>query len=70
MLTAATPTQTDLRCYLYPVRLIFPDGSDFEVLAAEMPLSGQTIGCLIGRDVLARCVFTYDGPANQFSLSF
>ena len=40
---------------------------DFPVL--EAPLAAQGIQGLIGRDVLSRCVFIYDGNANNFSLS-
>ena len=25
---------------------------------------------LIGRDVLAKCTFTYNGPANSFTLAY
>ena len=52
----ATPTQ---RLFLL---------EDFPVL--EAPLAAQGIEGLIGRDVLSRCVFVYDGTANTFSLSF
>lgn len=41
---------------------------DFPVL--EAPLSAQGIEGLIGRDVLSRCLFVYDGNANTFSLFF
>jgi hypothetical protein len=35
----------------------------------EAPLQGQIIQCLIGRDLLARAVLTYIGPANTFLLN-
>lgn len=41
-----------------------------EVVALGTPLEGQSIQCLIGRDVLRRAVFVYTGYTNTFSLSF
>ena len=35
----------------------------------EMPLQGQHVQCLIGRDVLADAVLVYLGESNRFSLS-
>ena len=32
--------------------------------------SGQGIDGLVGRDVLTRCVATFDGPARRFTLVF
>lgn len=62
---------------LYPVRLMFPGtGLDIEFgQAAGVNLTGQVVGghqivALIGRDVLAGCVLTYNGPGGMFSLSF
>jgi predicted aspartyl protease len=54
----------------YTVRLFFPHGVEIEVLAVEMPLQGQHIQCLLGRDVLADAVLVYLGESNLFSLSF
>jgi hypothetical protein len=33
-------------------------------------LAGQGIQVLLGRDVLAQCLFIYNGPANSFTLAF
>lgn len=38
------------------------------VIASDLSLQG--IDALVGRDILARCLFVYDGPANMFSLAF
>lgn len=65
-----TPSTTNLRCYEYVVRLIFPNNVIFETTAIEAPLQGQHIQCLVGRDVLAQGVFLYIGYTNLFSLSF
>lgn len=65
---------------LYPVRLEFPgEALDLEFNSvAGVDLSGQlaTVGghdvqiiVLVGRDVLADCVLTYNGPGGFFSLS-
>ena len=44
----------------------------FEVLCEviECELASQGFFALIGRDVLSRCVLTFDGPANRFILKF
>ena len=38
------------------------------VIASDLSLQG--IDALVGRDILVRCLFVYDGPANMFSLAF
>ncbi len=40
------------------------------VPVVEAVLAPQGIGGLIGRDILAYCLFMYDGPANLFILGF
>jgi hypothetical protein len=56
----------------YDVTLAFgegqPDPLTITVLAIEADLITQGFDALIGRDVLSRCMLTYDGPANGFSL--
>jgi hypothetical protein len=37
---------------------------------AELDLGTLGYDALIGRDVLARCVLTYDGPAGSFTLGY
>lgn len=39
-----------------------------EVIEADF--AHQGFFALIGRDVLARCVLTYDGPSSRFTLDF
>lgn len=36
----------------------------------ESDFASEGFFALIGRDILRRCVFTYDGPADAFSLAF
>jgi hypothetical protein len=36
----------------------------------ECDFASQGFFALIGRDVLRRCVLTYDGPADSFTLAF
>ena len=66
--TAGTVTQANL----YNVRLgITSMGrviGEFAVL--DIPLEGQNLDCLIGRDVLSRATFVYQGFGNTYSLSF
>lgn len=65
-----TPSSTNVACYEYLVRLLFPNNVLVEATALEAPLQGQHIQCLIGRDVLAHGVLVYIGYGNLFSLSF
>lgn len=65
-----TPSSTNVPCYEYLVRLLFPNNVVAETTAIEAPLLGQHIQCLIGRDVLAHGVLIYIGYGNLFSLSF
>jgi predicted aspartyl protease len=65
----STPSSASVPCYQYSVRLLFPNNLIFETIATEIPLKGQQIQCLVGRDVLAHCVLVYTGYINQFTLS-
>lgn len=65
-----TPSSTNVACYEYSVRLIFPNNVLWEGQVLEAPLQGQHVQCLIGRDVLAQAVLIYIGYGNLFSLSF
>jgi predicted aspartyl protease len=40
------------------------------VRALEANFPNHRIDCLIGRDILQHCVFTYDGPKKEMRLSF
>jgi hypothetical protein len=42
--------------------------ADWIVTELDLSLLGHQ--ALIGRDVLSRCVFTFNGPANTFSLTY
>jgi len=54
----------------YEVDVEVPNVGLFPRIAAiEAALSAQGIQALIGRDILARCLFVFDGPANSFSIS-
>jgi predicted aspartyl protease len=65
-----TASHANVRCYQYPLRILFPRNVVAETLAIAAPLQGQNIQCLIGRDLLRHGVLTYIGYANQFTLSF
>ena len=65
-----TPSSTNVPCYEYLVRLVFPNNVVVETTVLEAPLQGQNIQCLIGRDVLAHGVLVHIGYGNLFSLSF
>jgi hypothetical protein len=62
--------------YLAGLRIEHPSGNprlDFVIPAVEIvehDLGAINYDVLIGRDILARCQFLYDGPANSFSLIY
>ena len=67
----ATPSSAAHACNVYDVSLTFPNGVGIAVITViEVPLEGQIIQGLIGRDVLAHCILIYSGYTNTFSLSF
>lgn len=66
-----TPNSTNVACEAYTVGLIFPNGVGIDgITVIELPLQGQNIECLLGRDVLSQAVLTYVGFSNTFTLSF
>ena len=65
-----TPSSTNVECYEYAVRFVFPNNVVVEGTVIEAPLKGQHIQGLIGRDVLQHAVLVYIGYAGQFTLSF
>jgi len=65
-----TASHVDVECYKYIVKILFPNNVIFETSVVAVPLSGQNIHCLIGRDILGFAVFIYNGYTNSFTLSF
>lgn len=65
-----TPSSTNVPCYEYFTRLIFPNNVVVEAVVIAAPLQGQHIQCLIGRDILRHGVLIYTGYTNTFTLSF
>jgi hypothetical protein len=64
------------QCNLYPAHFSFPSAHieiDFtsvvEVNLTGQTFNGQQIIALIGRDVLANCVFIYNGALGMYTLS-
>ncbi len=48
-----------------------PDNLMFRDLSVlELPIGARGYQVLIGRDVLAKCRFLFDGPGNRFTLSY
>ncbi len=67
----ATPSSSAHPCDVYDVSLTFPNGVMIPLITVmEVPLEGQRIQGLIGRDVLANGILIYSGYTNTFSLSF
>ena len=66
-----TPSSSAHPCNVYDVSLLFPHGVALSVITViEVPLEGQSIQGLIGRDVLRHGILYYSGYTNTFSLSF
>ncbi|MBI5553465.1 MAG: hypothetical protein HY917_01870 [Candidatus Diapherotrites archaeon] len=68
----ATPSHNNYECYQYFMRLIIslPAGPlIYEGTFIAVPLDGQNIQCLIGRDFLANSDLVYTGYMNRFTLS-
>ncbi len=65
-----TPSFTNVQCYEYVLRILFPNNVDVETFVIEAPLQGQNIQCLIGRALLRHGVLIYIGYTNTFTLSF
>ena len=40
------------------------------IQVTSAPLAIQNIGALIGRDILSKCLLTYNGPACTVSLAY
>jgi hypothetical protein len=66
----STPSSIDVPCLLFQMRFLLPSRVTFVSTVAEVPLQGQSIECLIGRDILSRGLLVYNGTANTFILSF
>ncbi|MGI0141442.1 MAG: hypothetical protein ACREBF_02200 [Candidatus Micrarchaeales archaeon] len=65
-----TPSSKNHRAYRYFMRMIIPSTNiTYEGLFTALPLDGQNISSLIGRDLLAFGLLIYIGNANQFTLS-
>jgi len=65
-----TPSSTNVQCYEYLMRLMFPNTVLVEAVVIAAPLQGQHVQCLIGRDILRHGVLVYTGYMNTFTLSF
>jgi predicted aspartyl protease len=68
----STPsTTTSLLCDRYHVNVYFDEGFVVEnIFAIEAPMGGVPYECLIGRDILRHATLFYNGPQNQFALTF
>jgi len=65
-----TPGRVYQACRQYSLRLVLDEGIEIETAALELDFGGGPVDCLLGRDVLALCSFTYNGLDNSFSMSF
>ena len=65
-----TPDGRTMECRVFSLRLGFSGERPVAANVVEMPLEGQSLECLIGRDVLASAVFEYHGPDGRFAVEF
>jgi hypothetical protein len=65
-----TASSQNKLCLQYDLAFLFPNiNVAFRTVATEVPLQGQHIQCLIGRDFLSHAVLVYIGYNNSFTLS-
>lgn len=65
-----TPSCKDHSCFEYYMRMSIPSHNVFyQGTFISVPLEGQNIDCLIGRDLLQHGILIYIGQMNQFTLS-
>ena len=61
-----------LPCFDVRLEFVAPErhliSNNFRVAGGKLPR--RTLGALIGRDLLARCLFIYNGPEDQFTFSY
>jgi hypothetical protein len=65
-----TPGSVDVSALEYFARFWVGDSVSFESKVIEAPLRVPRIRALIGRDILALGILTYDGRRRRFSLDF
>jgi predicted aspartyl protease len=65
----STPTSEGHMADLYAIRLLFGGRHLLELTVVELPLAGQGVDCLIGRDILATGTLVYLGTEGVFSIS-
>jgi hypothetical protein len=69
----ATPSCGSARAQTYDVSFNLPlrgkaTAAIPTIRVVEVKLQTQGLDCLIGRDVLSDCLFTFEGGANRFML--
>jgi hypothetical protein len=70
-ITTPSTTTAAVMCNRYHINLYFAEDVVVEnIFAIEAPMGGVPYHCLIGRDVLRRATFTYDGASNRYTLTF
>jgi len=65
----STGSAQNVLCPLFDLRIILPEQVTVNGIFAALPLPGQPIECLIGRDILKLGVFIYIGYMNAFTFS-
>ncbi|MCI4330684.1 MAG: hypothetical protein L3K19_02410 [Thermoplasmata archaeon] len=65
-----TPASVDVSAVEYYARFWLAGGVSFESKVMEAPLPVPKVRALIGRDILALGILTYDGKGRRFSFDF
>ena len=70
VISISTASHPNVSCYQYHIQFeIVHSNVFFDGIATEAALQGQSIDCLIGRDILSMAVFIYTGYDNSFTLA-
>jgi hypothetical protein len=70
--TGPTPIDADV----YDVSVVIPNAPQLPLMIANMPVSAselfqaQGFHALLGRDILQRCVVTYNGSVEIFTFAY
>lgn len=72
----ATTGNNPIKKDIYDIKLILQDPAPFALsdchnaIGVDLGFLGNGIGLLIGRDLLSRFLFLYNGPSNQLTISY
>ncbi len=65
----STASSRQIACLQYDLKLVLPNNVGVDGVFAELDLPGQSVQCLIRRDVLQHAVLIYTGYDNSYTFS-